>query len=235
MSLVHVRDVTKAYGGLRPFRLRALDVDAGELVVLDGIDRQSAVVLTDLLTGTTLPEDSGSIAIDGLATPAVAGQEDWLAFLDRFGLVNDRVVLLDELTVAANLAIPLTLEIDPLPSDVRRIVESVAEEVGIESGLRDRVLRDASPMVRVLVRLGRALAHSPTVLLVEHPTIELTRPADVVAAFDALRRVIERRRLAAVVMVADPRVPADKATRFLHWDPASGELAERRGWRRWFW
>jgi peptide/nickel transport system ATP-binding protein len=234
MPVLHVRDIIKAYGGLRPFRLAALDVEPGELVVLGGMDRQSAIVLTDLLTGTTLPEGDGSIAVDGLATSAVAGQEDWLAFLDRFGLVNDRVVLLDDLTVAANLAVPLTLEVDPVPPDIRRAVESVAEEVGIEPALLDRGLHDVSPMTRGRVRLGRALAQDPRVLLVEHPTVELTEQGDVVAVFDSLRRVVEHRKLAAVVMVADPRVPADKATRFLRWDAASGDLAERRGWRRWF-
>jgi ABC-type transporter Mla maintaining outer membrane lipid asymmetry ATPase subunit MlaF len=235
MPLISVRDVTKSYGGLRPFRLRALDVDAGELVVLNGMDRQSASVLTDLLTGATLPDNAdGSVSVHGQATSLLAGQDEWLAFLDRFGLVNDRVVLLDELTVAANLAVPLTLEIDPIPVEVRRAVDALAGEIGLDSTLLDARLHEADPMTRLLVRLGRAVAQNPPILVVEHPTIELTRPIDVRSATATLRRVVDQRRIAAVVALADPRVPPESATRFLSWQAGSGELSEWRRRRGWF-
>jgi len=42
-----------------------------------------------------------------------AHHQDWLAAVDRFGIVSERAVLLDVLSVVQNLAVPFTLEIEP--------------------------------------------------------------------------------------------------------------------------
>jgi ABC-type transporter Mla maintaining outer membrane lipid asymmetry ATPase subunit MlaF len=231
MPLIEVQAVSKAYGGLRPFRLRDLKVDAGEIVTIAGPDPPSAAVLTDLLTGTTLP-DSGVVRIAGRSTADLSGHDDWLAFLDRFGVINERVVLLDSLSVAENLAVPHTLDIDPMPADVRRIVERMASEVGLDADRLDESLSTTSALARLRVRLGRALAHSPAILLVEHPTVDLPA-ADVSAAADVIQRVCQARRLAAIAVSSDWRLSNAVATRPLTWRPATGELVETRGWRRW--
>ena len=137
MSLIEVQSVIKNYGGLRPIRIRQLRVEAGEVVAIGGPDQQAAAVFTDLLTGTTLP-DSGEVRIDGRSTALLAGADDWIAFLDRFGLVNERVVLLDQLTLAQNLAIPHTLDIDPMSPETRQTVARMAAEVGIASAATRR-------------------------------------------------------------------------------------------------
>ncbi len=205
MSLIEIRDVSKTYGGLRPFRLQALSVDAGEIVAIDGLDRPAASVLTDLITGTALP-DTGSVVIDGMPTSVLGNQDEWLAFLDRFGIVNDRVVLLDELTVAANLAVPLTLEIDPMSDGVRRTVEALAAEVGLGAPSLRQLLRDATPLSRQLVRLGRAVALGPAILLVEHPTADLAAKGEVNAWAVTLRRLAVRRNLTTILVTADRRM-----------------------------
>ena len=48
----------------------------------------------------------------GRSTLEIADSADWLATLDRFGIVSDRAALLDALSVVQNLAMPFTLEID---------------------------------------------------------------------------------------------------------------------------
>ena len=126
MPLIEIDSVVKGYGGLRPLRLRGLRVDAGEAVAIHGPDRAAAAVITDLLTGTTLP-DEGEVRISGLPTASIAGPDEWMAFLDRFGLVNDRVVLLDQLTLAQNLAVPHTLDLDPIPPEVVPVVARAAD------------------------------------------------------------------------------------------------------------
>ncbi len=234
MSLIEVRDLSKNYGGLRPLRVRKLSADPGEVVVIDGPDRLAAAVLTDLLTGTTLPE-TGTVVVDGQATSALAGQEEWLAFLDRFGIVNERVVLLDELTVAGNLAVPLTLDVDPLPAEIRARVEAIAGEVGLDAGILDQPLHRTPPLVRLLVRLGRAVAHTPAVLLVEHPTAELAALREAEAAGAALGRVSgAHARMTTLIVSSDGRLPRDVATRHLTWRAATGELSDTAGWRKWF-
>jgi ABC-type lipoprotein export system ATPase subunit len=230
MSLIELRDITKSFGGLRPFRLQSLSVDAGEIVAVDGLDRAAAAVLTDLITGTVLP-DAGSVVIDGRPTSALGSQDEWLAFLDRFGIVNDRVVLLDELSVAANLAVPLTLDLDPMPADARRRVDALGSEVGLDAAILDAPLHQASALSRMLVRLGRAMAHEPAILLVEHPTADLVSE-DAVTFARALHAVAIRHGFAAIVATADRRLPRGTMTRRLEWRAASGDVRESRGWRR---
>lgn len=186
MPLIELRGISKAYGGLRPLRLAELAVMAGETVVVEGLDETAASVLVDLVTGTTLPDD-GDVTVGGVLTSSIADHEAWLGSLEQFGIVNARVVLLDELTILQNLAVPLTLDLDPIAPVARHRVLELAKAVGLVNETLESRLVTGSPLVRFRVRLGRAIAHSPRILLVEHPMLGLA-PADAKACAEALRR-----------------------------------------------
>ena len=81
----------------------------------------------------------------GFDTAAITDGDEWLRTLDRFGILSDRAVLLDELTVAQNLAMTLTLAIDPIPADVRGRVEALAADVGLAADLLDRKVATLTP------------------------------------------------------------------------------------------
>ena len=57
-ELLRLTDVAKTYGGLRPLRIRAFALAAGEVVGLAGFDQTTAEVFVNLVTGATLPEHS---------------------------------------------------------------------------------------------------------------------------------------------------------------------------------
>ena len=71
-------------------------------------------VLVNLITGAQLP-DSGEVRIFGRPTTSITGVDDWVAELDRFGLISERAVLVDRFTALQNLALPLSLEIEHPP------------------------------------------------------------------------------------------------------------------------
>ena len=144
--------MVKAYGGLRPFRLRQLEVARGEVVTVTGPDAAQAAVLVDLLTGTTLP-DQGEVIVGGQSTRAIESQEAWLAFLERFGLAGERGVLLPDLTVIQNLAIPLTLSVEPIAGAILPRVEALAAEAGLSPDRFD------TPVSRTSA--GRSRSRSP--------------------------------------------------------------------------
>ena len=227
MAVIALRGIVKAHGGLRPLRLRELDVAPGEVVTVSGLDTVQAAVLVDLLTGTVLP-DAGEVEIGGWSTKDIPDQEAWLAFLDQFGLVNDRVVFLEELTVAQNLAVPLTLAIDPMAADVLGRVTALSEEIGLPGGHLDERMAGVSQVTRALVRLGRALALDPSVLLMEHPTLALDR-AEVPGFAAAVRTAAARRGLSVLALTADPVFIDDAATRALSWRAATGAVSSARG------
>jgi ABC-type uncharacterized transport system ATPase subunit len=99
--------ISKQYGALRPLRVQQLSVAAGEHVALLGFDRAAAEVFVNLVTGAALP-DAGQVTVFGRPTSEIADGTAWLALVDRFGIVSERAVLLEQLSVVQNLAMPST-------------------------------------------------------------------------------------------------------------------------------
>src|SRR5258708_24717551 len=137
--MCRIANVRKAYSGLRPLRRNDLSIAEGERVALSGLDAGAAEVLVNLVTGASLP-DAGEVLVLGTNTASISDGEAWLASLDRFGIVSPRAVLLDAATLLQNLAMPLTLDIEPVPPDVLARVVPLARAAGIE----DQGLRRAS-------------------------------------------------------------------------------------------
>ena len=231
-TVIALRGVRKDYRGLRPLRLESLDLRQGESMALLGFDRVTAEVLVNLITGATLP-DSGDVDVFGTSTRAITDPDAWLVAMDRFGILSERVVLLEAFTVEQNLALPFSLEVDQLPSNVRSKVRELADEVGISpEQLPQSVARlDADAQLRV--RLGKALALGPRVLLAEHPNAALS--PDEVPRFAAdLAGIAATRHLAMVVMTADATFARAVSDRVLTLTAATGELTLASGWRDWF-
>jgi ABC-type transporter Mla maintaining outer membrane lipid asymmetry ATPase subunit MlaF len=230
-ALLEIEGVSKDYRALRPLRIQRLSIAPGESVAILGFDRAAAEVLVNLVTGAGLP-DAGSIRVFGRPTSAIATADDWLATVDRFGIVSERAVLLDDLSVIQNLAMPYSLDIEPPPDDVRARAAALAVEVGLPGSAGDRRLSDLEGTDRLRVRLGRALALSPALLLLEHVSAGLSEK-DAVAAGRWIRSVAAKRGAAALAATADEHFARAIADRVLVLEPASGRLREP-GWRGWF-
>jgi len=229
---IAVRDVQKDYRTLRPLRVRALDVREGESVALLGFDREAAEVFVNLITAATVP-DSGEIRIFGRPTTTIADADTWLSSLDVFGVLSERAVVLDNMSVEQNLTMPLTLALHDVDTAVRAKVESIATEVGLPRGDLAKPVGALSSSGRLRVRLGRALAPGPRIILAEHPNA-LVEPADVAAFGADYARIVSTRGLASVVLTADQGFAAAVAPRILTLQPATGELKPSSGWRRLF-
>jgi ABC-type transporter Mla maintaining outer membrane lipid asymmetry ATPase subunit MlaF len=230
--VLEFRDVQKAYGGLRPFRLQQLELSPAQTLALVGFDAAAAEVFVNLATGAAVP-DTGEVRVFGQSTTAITDAHAWLASLDRFGIVSERAVLLDALTALQNLAMPLTLEVAPLAEDIRAQVTQLAGEVGIDIADLARPVAEFPPAARLRVRLGRALALKPDVLLVEHPNA-LLRPEDLPAFSAAFTKIVAARGIASITLTADGSFAGSIAGTVLTLQPATGVLKPTAGWRRWF-
>jgi len=222
-QILELTDVSKDYRGLRPLRIAGLKVAAGERVAILGLDQITAEVFVNLVTGASLP-DRGDVRLFGRSTSAIADSADWLAVVDRFGIVSSRAVLLDTLTVVQNLAMPFTLDVDPLSADMRERAVALAAEVGLSDATRDRPVRELDAGGRFRVRFGRALALDPAVLVFEHPTAELSvlEVADVAAR---CRDVAVARKTATITLTADRDFGETVASRVLALQPATGRFS----------
>jgi ABC-type transporter Mla maintaining outer membrane lipid asymmetry ATPase subunit MlaF len=230
--VLDVRGVQKDYRGLRPLRIQHLEVREGQSIALVGFDQITAEVFVNLVTGATTP-DAGEIRVFGQSTADIRDGDAWLASLDRFGILSERAVLLDQLTVAQNLAVPFSLELDPLPEAVRLAVAQLAREVGLDESDLPRTVAEIPPPVRLRVRLARAIALNPRVLLSEHPNATL-QPDDLPPFAADLARVIVGRRLSSVTLTADRTFAVAVSERVLTLEPRSGNLKPAAGWRGWF-
>lgn len=229
-AVLEISRLSKEYGGLRPLRVEQLSLAGADQVALIGIDQPAAETLVNLITGASLP-DRGDVNVFGRATADIKDSSEWLEIVDRFGIVTDRSVLLDGLSAVQNLAMPFSLDIEP-PSDRLRLQAiALAREVGLEETSWDRPVSALDGASRARVRLGRALALGPVMLLLEHPTSGIERQA--IAAFGRdVRSAADRRGVATLTLTADLEFATLVAARVLTLDPATGRLAEGR--RRWF-
>jgi phospholipid/cholesterol/gamma-HCH transport system ATP-binding protein len=229
--VLEITGVRKNYSGLRPLRIRSLVLEPGERVAIAGLDAPGAELLVNLVTGAALP-DEGDVRVFGGRTADVTNGEEWLASLDRFGIVSDRGVLLEGSTLAQNLALPFTLEIDPIPAGTRARVATLADDCGIAAEWLERAAGELPPEVRVRAHLARAIALGPALLLMEHPTAAL--PEGERGAFGSVvARVCGARSLPALVMTLDAGFAAAVAHRTLTLRPATGDLVPARK-SRWF-
>jgi len=218
-------NVEKAYGGLRPLRVRDLRVRAGRITMLIGFDRPAAEVFVNLITGASLP-DKGDVESLGRPTSAIADSDEWLAFVERFGIVSDRIVLLEGMTVAQNLAIWFDLALEPVPREIMTRVRALSAEVGIDAASLETRVADAAPLLRAQVLLARALAFDPAILVLEHPTANLSPDeAKVFAGF--VSKVSDHRSLTTIGLLMDERFAKAIGGRLLIWQPATGEMRRR--------
>lgn len=230
--LLQIRDVTHEYGALRPLRVKALDVREGQRLAILGMDQGAGEVLVNLLTGSTVPR-TGEVRAFGRATSDIPDSDAWLASLRQYGLLGVRTALIEQLTVEQNLAIPLTLEVDPLPEALETQIRALGAEVGLAADLFGRRPPDLGPLDVQRVRLGRALALGPRLLLAEHPTASLDRTDAEQLARD-MSRIVSSRGMAAVYITADRAFAQQTADEIVMLKPATGDLVSAVGWRRWF-
>lgn len=233
MSVIRISKLQKNYGALRPLRILDLTVEAGERVALGGLDGPAAEMLVNLVTGATLPDEGAVLTFDS-STADIADGEAWLASLDRFGIVSPRAVLLEGSTVQQNLALPFTLELDPVPADVAAQVAALAAECGIGAEELPRPAGDLPAHLRARTHLARALALNPQVLLIEHPTAEVAEAERPALARD-FAAALQGRGAAALILTLDVEFAGSAAHRSLTLQPATGALLPwkvKRGWFR---
>jgi ABC-type transporter Mla maintaining outer membrane lipid asymmetry ATPase subunit MlaF len=229
-TILRLTGIRKQYHGLRPLRLQSLTIDAGERVALSGLDAGAAEVFVNLVTGASVP-DEGTIEVCGRATHLIADGEEWLAWLDRFGIVSPRAVLLDAASLRQNLAMPLTLQIEPIPPETAAEVAQLADEAGIDPALLDRPIAALDVALRARAHLARAVALRPSLLIMEHPTAGFT-PGQAKPFGETVARVASARSLATLIISEDAEFSAAAAERRLALQPATGELRATR--RRFF-
>lgn len=232
-TAVEITSVIKQYGALRPLRIEQLTVGAADRIALVGLDQPASEVFVNLVTGASLP-DTGVINVFGRSTLDIVDSSDWLSTLDRFGIVSDRSPLIDALSIVQNLSMPFTLEIEPPPVEIRDQATRLAGEAGLGPETWDRRVGDLDAVERLRIRIARALALNPSILLFEHTSATLPR-ASVSTFGREILTIVEKRQAAAIALTMDSEFAGAVASKTLTLDGATGRVTEARPSRFKFW
>ncbi len=221
-ALLQISGLSKDHQALRPLRIQSLTVKRGDVMSISGIDLPAAETFVHLVTGAALP-DEGDVSLFGRNTRSITDGDAWLQSLDGVGMISARGIVVEMFSVLQNIALSLTLDVDPLDARVVAEAGALAREVGIADSHFDAPAGRVPPDVRMRVHLARALALGPQLLIAEHPSAAL--PRETAAGFGAgLGKAARGRGVALLAITADDAIAKAIGGTRLELAPATGEL-----------
>jgi ABC-type lipoprotein export system ATPase subunit len=190
-ALISLRNVEKSYpiAGGRTWVLRRihLDVQSGEFVTLMGPSGAGKSSLLSIL-GMLDAEWSGEYFLDGRPVHVMKPKDRAELAKSNIGFVFQQYHLLDGLTVAENLEVPLSYR-NLKRSEREALVADMLDRFQLV-GKKDLYPNQLSGGQQQIVGIARALIASPKVLLADEPTGNLhsTQAKQIMEMFQALNR-----------------------------------------------
>ncbi len=193
MSGVILHHVTKAFGDVRALDDVSIEVAAGEMLALLGPSGCGKTTLLRSVAGLEHP-DGGTISIGGRDVTAVPTRER------PIGMVFQSYALFPNLTVRQNIAFPLEVRRRPRAEVATRVDELLGLVRLVPQA--DRYPNQISGGQAQRAALGRALAPSPDVLLLDEPLSALDALVRT-RLRDEIRRVQQQVRTTAIYVTHD--------------------------------
>ena len=174
------RDLTKRFGGILAVDDVTLELRRGETLGLIGPNGAGKTTVFDLISGV-LPVDVGRIELGGVDIGTWSASRRSVAGLGR-SFQDARIF--PSLTVSENIAMGLErhiatrdhlaalLDLPEIQRSERQVAGRVVELIELMNlqSYRDKFVSELSTGVRRIVDLTMAIAHNPTVLLLDEPS-----------------------------------------------------------------
>ena len=170
--MIRLKDIHKKFGENYVLRGVSLDFENGKTHAIVGKSGCGKSVLLKIIVGLLAPE-RGSVEIDGVDISQISESELY-EVRKKFGFLFQSAALFDSLTVAENIALPLTEneEYNFTQKEIEKIVAEKLELVNL-SGTENLKPSELSGGMQKRVGLARALVTNPEYLLYDEPTTGL--------------------------------------------------------------
>lgn len=204
MSVLTVSGLNKVYAGKVPTHALAdihLSIGQGEFVGIMGPSGSGKTTLLNAVSTIDMPS-SGKVRING-CDPYGMKKEALANFRRRqLGFVFQEYNLLDTLTIAENIVLPLTLDSKPF-AEMEAGLARVADRLGIADILNKRIY-EVSGGQRQRAAIARAIIASPALLLADEPTGALDSGASRIV-MESLENINRQDRTTIMLVTHDPQ------------------------------
>ena len=206
------RNVSKSFDDHAVLRGVSFFIDHGETAVIMGRSGVGKSVSLKLLLGFLLP-DEGQIIVAGEEVTDYT-EAQFAAIRRRVTMVFQSGALFDSLTVAENVAFPLTaiehpMEDDKIQARVRELLEML--EV---AQFGDRLPADLSTGTKRAVAIARALAENPDGILYDEPTT-MVDPLMAAHVSDLIVKLKQKFHKTSIVVTHDTHLAKKLADRVI--------------------
>ncbi|USG66386.1 ABC transporter ATP-binding protein [Brevibacillus ruminantium] len=177
MDMLHVKRLSKIYGGRVTYRaLTDIDftIKKGEFVGIMGPSGSGKTTLLNMISTIDSPT-SGEVLLNGTNPHQLKRNQLALFRRKELGFVFQDFNLLDTLTIAENIVLPLTLDGKSV-AEMEEKLRTVADKLGITEILEKRTY-EVSGGQRQRAAIARAIIHTPSLLLADEPTGNLDSKA----------------------------------------------------------
>jgi branched-chain amino acid transport system ATP-binding protein len=241
MSILSVRNLSKAFGGVRAVDNVSFEVGAGEFLALIGPNGAGKSTCFNMINGQLEP-DAGAILFEGRSIAALPPRMIWRLGVGRTFQV---AATFGSMTVAENVQMALISHSGETyrvwrPAAVRQRDRAVAllAQVGMHDAA-DRACRELAYGDVKRVELAIALANDPRLLLMDEPTAGMA-PRERNDLIALVKRLVVERRISVlftehsmdvvfafadrIVVLARGRLIADGDARSIRDDPQVQEV-----------
>ena len=195
-AIISLRGVTKSFGSFTVLQDITFDVPRGKITAILGPSGTGKSVLLKNIIGLLRP-DSGEIWVDGEQIVGMR-EKDLYRIRRKFGVLFQDGALFGSMNIFDNIAFPLREHTRKSEKEIRQIVLSNAEIVGLLDHMK-KLPGEVSGGMKKRAGLARAMVLEPEIILFDEPDSGLDPVR--VAYLDDLVTTVARETTATIFII----------------------------------